>query len=86
MSKYLEKQQEIINLTAKLASDTSSIGDWKFSKCYEYSLTGRELPYDVEDLHAKRQVIRDQINAIQEELKTLPQDEDEGEDEEEQLG
>ncbi len=63
-----QKQQEIYNLQSQLTSGVSEIGDWKVAKCYEYSLIGEEPPYDVKELHEKRQAIRDQINALQEEL------------------
>lgn len=39
--------------------------DYKVIKCYEYSLIGLELPYDMETLHAERQVIRDEINNLE---------------------
>lgn len=63
-----ELEQEIRNLTAQLTSTVSSIGDWKVCKCYEYSLIGEEVPYDINKLHEDRQAIRDRINEIQEEL------------------
>ena len=63
------KEQEILNFTADLSSAASPIGDWKVAKCYEYSLSGLEPPYDIDDLHAKRQAARDRINELQEELK-----------------
>ena len=62
------KEQEILNLTSKLSSAFSSVGDWKVAKCYEYILAGLEAPYDIADLHTKRQAIRDRINALQAEL------------------
>ena len=39
--------------------------DYKIIKCSEYQLAGLELPYDVAALHAERQKIRDQINALE---------------------
>ena len=47
-----EKQQEIINLQAHLASKNSEIGDYKIIKCYEASLMGKEAPYDAKALIA----------------------------------
>lgn len=38
--------------------------DYKVIKCYEYTLVGKEPPYDVEELHAERQAIRDTINKL----------------------
>ena len=77
MASYQEKEQEIRDLTAKLSASNSSVGDWKVAKCYEYNLAGLESPYDVNELHTKRQAIRDRINALQEELKNMPQEEGE---------
>ena len=66
-----EKQQEIINLQAHLASKNSEIGDYKIIKCYEASLMGKEAPYDAKTLIAERQKVRDKINALQDEIKAL---------------
>ena len=38
--------------------------DYKIIKCSEYSLAGVPLPYDVAELHAARQAIRDRINEL----------------------
>lgn len=51
-----------------LTSPVSEIGDWKVAKCYEYYLAGKECPYDIEELHRLRQEVRDEINALQEEI------------------
>ena len=67
-----EKQQEIINLTNDLTSPASEIGDYRVIKCYEAVLSGQKtMPYDVKDLIAKRQKVRDKINALQSEVTTL---------------
>lgn len=58
-------KQEIRNLTAKLQSPTSNIGDWKITKCLEYERMGLECPYDLEDIMKQRQAVRDRINEIQ---------------------
>ena len=39
--------------------------DYKVIKCQECILTGKPLPYDVEELHEERQAIRDRINELQ---------------------
>lgn len=52
--------QEINALKAAIAST-----DYQIIKCYEYSLNNLEMPYDVAELHAKRQAIRDQINELE---------------------
>ncbi len=62
------KAQEICNLTQDLCSPVSDAGDWKVCKCYEAALVGAEMPYDVKELHEKRQAKRDRINELQAEL------------------
>ena len=42
-----------------------SASDYKVIKCYEASLVGAEMPYDIEELHEGRQKIRDEINGLQ---------------------
>ncbi len=39
--------------------------DYQIIKCYEYSLIGKELPYNMAELHNKRQEVRDKINELQ---------------------
>lgn len=41
--------------------------DYKVIKCYEASLIGEELPYDIKVLHKERQQIRNRINTLQNE-------------------
>ncbi len=74
MNTYQEKEQRIRDLQAMLSCTTSPIGDWKISKCMECQLLGLESPYDVNELHTQRQAVRDEINAIQEELATLKEE------------
>ena len=59
-------EQQIINLKASLESRESDIGDWKIAKAQEYILAGVECPYDIAELHAKRQAVRDEINRLRE--------------------
>ena len=47
----------------KLASS-----DYKIIKCYEYSLAGLDLPYDINELHAEREAIRDEIRKLEEKV------------------
>lgn len=54
---YQKLKRENERLTSELAST-----DYQVLKCYEASLTGAPMPYDVETLIASRQAIRDQIN------------------------
>ena len=42
--------------------------DYKVIKCYEYSLVGLELPYDVQELHETRESIREEIRKLEEKL------------------
>lgn len=46
-----------------------SDSDYKITKCYEASLLGQELPYDVAALHTERQALRDKINELEPLLK-----------------
>ncbi len=39
--------------------------DYKVIKCQEAMLMGAPMPYDVEELHASRQEIRDKINTLE---------------------
>ena len=63
------RQQEIYNLTSLLESPASPIGDWKIAKYHECVLAGEEPPYDIAELHTRRQEVRDKITALQFELK-----------------
>ena len=42
-----------------------SATDYKVIKCAECQLLGEEMPYDVAELHAERQAIRDEINGLE---------------------
>lgn len=53
-------QSEINELKSQL--DAS---DYKVIKCFECSMVGEEMPYDVNELHAERQSIRDEINLLE---------------------
>ena len=44
-----------------------SATDYKVIKCAECQLLGEEMPYDVAELHAERQAIRDEINKLEQE-------------------
>lgn len=56
------KQARIAELKSELNST-----DYKIIKCFECSLAGEELPYDIATLHARRQTIRDEINELENE-------------------
>lgn len=51
---------EIDDAKNKLASS-----DYKIIKCFECSLLGLDLPYDLNDLHEERQGMRDKINELE---------------------
>lgn len=55
-----KKRNEIKSLKARVAST-----DYQIIKCYEYSLAGLELPYDIQTLHSEREAIREQIREIE---------------------
>lgn len=59
-------QGEIDAIKAEL-SET----DYQVIKCYEASLVGEELPYDIKELHEDRNEKRAQINALETNLTNL---------------
>ena len=54
--------EQIAELKKQLAAT-----DYKVIKCAECQLLGQEMPYDVAELHAERQTIRDEINKLEQE-------------------
>jgi hypothetical protein len=58
-----QKRSQIQFLAEQLAST-----DYQVIKCYEYSLAGLELPYDIQELHNSREAIREQIRELEEQL------------------
>lgn len=60
--------QEIINQKSLLSSGESDIGDWKVIKCYEAKLQDKAMPYDVDELLAKRTEVRKKINELEAQL------------------
>lgn len=66
--KFEKINRQIIDLKASLGSDESPIGDWKVIKCYEAKLLEKEMPYDVNDLLAKRAEVRKRINELEAQL------------------
>lgn len=67
-------EAQIRVLVSSLSSSNSDIGDWKVIKCYEASLQGTEMPYDLATLLAKRQLARDEINSLQKRLEELEEE------------
>ena len=58
-----QQKQQIKKLQAQIAST-----DYQVIKCYEYSLAGLELPYDIQELHNSREAIREQIRELEEQI------------------
>lgn len=54
-------RREIQELKARLTAD-----DYKVIKCYEASLLGEQLPYDISRIHRTRQELRAKINELEE--------------------
>lgn len=53
-------QKQINELKQQLSES-----DYQITKCYECSLVGEVLPYDIQELHTERQSIRDEINRLE---------------------
>lgn len=45
--------------------DNLAATDYRVTKCYEASLLGNTLPYDIAQLHSERQTARDRINELE---------------------
>lgn len=58
-------RSKIDELKASLTSNDSVIGDYRITKCYEASLLGLDMPYDISELHQKRQAVRNEINRLE---------------------
>lgn len=52
--------EEIDRLKKKLTET-----DYQVIKCYEASLVGGDMPYDVQTMHKERQEIRNEINRLE---------------------
>lgn len=53
-------EEQIAELKAQLTAT-----DYKVIKCSEAQMAGEELPYDIAELHAERQALRNEINALE---------------------
>lgn len=68
--------EKVVN-TTKLQGEIDAIKaelsetDYQVIKCYEASLVGEELPYDIKALHEDRNEKRAQINALETNLTNL---------------
>lgn len=57
-------KEKVCNEVERLKK-TLSDDDYKIIKCYEASLLGANMPYNVIELHKNRQAIRDEINRLE---------------------
>lgn len=48
----------------KRLKQTLTETDYKVLKCYEASLIGGTMPYDINSVHTERQALRDKINEL----------------------
>jgi hypothetical protein len=62
----MQKNEELADLERILSES-----DYKIIKFYENSLIGKELEYDIEQLHIERQNMRDKINEVKNEVAKL---------------
>ena len=69
----LARQQQISQVIAQIDDLKARIAasDYKIIKTYEYTLLGEQTEYDIEAVHAERQALRDQINALETQLSDL---------------
>lgn len=57
----IDKQKTEITTFKKQLEET----DYQIIKSSEYQLLGLETPYNLEELHAERQALRDKINELE---------------------
>ena len=69
----LARQQQISQVTAQIDDLKARIAasDYKIIKTYEYTLLGEQTEYDIEEVHAERQALRDLINSLETQLTDL---------------
>lgn len=65
LAKREEKRKIADEEIAKLQEQLNNT-DYKIIKCSEYQLAGLDIPYNIAELHTKRQILRDRINELQE--------------------
>lgn len=63
---YIRKfDRGAVSAEIQALKDSLVESDYQITKCYEASLIGEELPYDIAALHTKRQSERDRINELE---------------------
>ena len=55
-----QAKQQVADLKQALSDS-----DYKVMKCYEASMLGQPLPYDIDAVHSERQAMRDKINELE---------------------
>ncbi|MDD3369392.1 MAG: hypothetical protein PHP50_11010 [Lachnospiraceae bacterium] len=69
-----ERQKNITDLTNQIQSKKEKLAssDYIIIKLYEMNITGTtNTEYDIDQLHAERQALRDEINALTEQLNLM---------------
>lgn len=65
LAKETEERETADAEIARLQEELNNT-DYKIIKCSEYQLANLPIPYDIAELHANRQRLRDRINELQE--------------------
>lgn len=67
------EEEERINLEAEVEELKNKLSstDYKVIKCMEAMMVGGEMPYDMAELHAERQRLRDRVNEIEDSLSSM---------------
>lgn len=62
-----ERKFDTLKIRNQIATlkDNLAATDYQVAKCYEASLLGNILPYDIKQLHFQRQSMRDRINELE---------------------
>jgi hypothetical protein len=65
---FSSKEPAPVKIQIKALEEKIASTDYQIIKCYEYSLAGLELPYDIQELHNSREAIRKQIRELEEQM------------------
>nr|UWG03696.1 MAG: hypothetical protein [Bacteriophage sp.] len=70
ISFHYEKKQDLQQIRQNIENLKNELkdGDYKVIKCYEASLTKQEMPYNIQELHSQRQLLRQKINELEEKM------------------
>lgn len=61
----LKRDTQAVRTEIQALKDSLAESDYQITKCYEASLIGEPLPYDIVALHTQRQQQRDKINELE---------------------